>query len=690
MLTLPRRLAALCFVGFALTSTPALFAADPAELILPYVLTGNGHETRLLLHNQHIHRAAAVTVLARFSGEETILQTLSLAPKSSQIVEVGERARGAGSIVIESTGGALTASARIEKKADGKAVILRAVNRQRIGGTAFATAVWSPDAGSDAEIAIHNASTSTQTADVVVASGARSAKVATLSLAPRETRLVDLTSALHRAGVQPDDGGSYGLRIESSGRPGDVLAAGALRNAGARLWNPIALTDLGHGEHDRRLRTQYVFFGAPPAEYGFPTGASLRSTCVIYNPTASAVTVHPTLKLIPDGGSDAVRLRTMTLAAGTTGIIDFDRLRTGGLIPADASHGALELAYEGDGRIVASLASVDAAKKDRTNIFRAMSGHLPQKMTADFWESHATANTVLVVSNAGSAADHITLEIGSTGGATVNVEADLAAGEIRRWNFADLRREGKLSPGMTRGWFAVRATSGVKAKLYAERLLLNGSAFVENETSARTRLTTHSGTYQPPEGDEPVVDDGSTVRVQEVVADAVEPAYEEGNSPSITVPLDVIVYWSDGTSSGGSGATLTSDSPHLSVDSHSLSVTVNGEGDGEVWDGGVEVKIIDDCMTPIIVKTVITFSIRYSAYVYSGIIRYTFYDQCLWQATCTGSCGTSGYVSVKVSGYEQCFDPGQPYLQCSDLLISGRTCFRKMMCLNTPVPGYCS
>jgi hypothetical protein len=114
---------------------------------------------------------------------------------------------------------------------------------------------------------------------------------------------------------------------------------------------------------------------------------------------------------------------------------------------------------------------------------------------------------------------------------------------------------------------------------------------------------------------------------------------------------------------------------------------VNGEGE---VDGGVEVRINDDCMTPIIVKTVITFSIRYSAYVYSGIIRGTFFDQCLWQATCTGSCGTSGYVTVKVSGYEQCFDPGQPYVQCSDLLINGHTCFRKMLCPNVPVPGYCS
>lgn len=657
-----RRVLVFLLCAFAVAYSAECQTTSDLSLVIPYTLNNGGFSTEILLHNQRVDISCSGTLSMLGSTEN--LASVTLSPKETRVIPITTRPDMP--IVVRYTGapGSVSAAALIVHRRDRLSWRVPAVRRDLLFGRRYAAVMWDSDVTADALIAVVNASSQPRTASVYAAADGQQIAAKSITLQAFQSVVVDTESFLpaeRRRGV-------VGLKVEHDGAPGDIIADGVLMSRGTGFAKRISFQDLAHGEHDRRLRAQFVLLGPPPEDFGFLSGATFQSMCAIYNPSAAQIAVEPLLRF----SGRSISLPQLTLDPNSTRLLDLGSLQRNGVIPADVRHAALELPYsQGSGRIVAELTDLDISSGYRYNVGSSMPGHLSEALDSAYWRAGDAANTLIAITNAERSADVFELTVRGAGSPrTIPIRVD--AGETALLNVRQLQDSGAW-PDVRQGSFSARGSHGVRSSFYFEQLLVNAtpSQIIDADDEMSD------------------LDGGSDVRVMSVSADGVPPP-DGDPSPyptTVTFGIDVMVRWSDGSAASDSGTTFGANDSHLTADEYSQSGTAYV--DGSDWSGYIFVFYIDPCNDGLMFSASFNVSIHYSAYVYNGMIAGPIYDQCLWQATCTGRCSTSGHVSTKVHGLEPCFDPGQPYLQFTDLLI-GSNCLRKVFGFNTAVPGFCS
>lgn len=590
---------------------------------------------------------------------------MTLAPKETRVVSIGDRPDTPVIVRYSGAPGLVNASALIVHRRDRLSWRVPAIRRDLLFGCHYAAVLWDAESTASAFVAIANASSKPRTANLVAAVDGRRIVVRSIALQRAEMTIVDLRSLI--ATERPQTG-IIGLELDHDGVPGDVVVDGALISRGTGLTKRISFQDLAHGAHDRRLRAQFVLLGPPPDDFGFLSGATFKPMCAIYNPLVRKVSIEPVLR----DGARSVVLPRLTLEPNATSRLDLALLQRNGLIPTDMRRAVLELPYApDDGRIVAELTDLDVSTGYRYNVGSSMPGHLSEAVESSFWRADGVANTLIAITNAAQFSDTFDVTIRGAGNErTMSIRLDPAATTLL--NVRQMQQSAEW-PTIKQGSFSIRGSHGTRSSFYFEQLLVNATPSANVE----------------PDDEMSDLDGGSDVRVMSISADAVPPPDSDPSPYPVTVTfgIDVMVRWSDGSAASDSGTSFGANDSHLTADEYTQSGTAYV--DGTDWSGNIFVSYIDSCSYSLMFGASFAVSIHYSAYVYTGMIPGPVYDQCTWQATCTGTCSTSGHVSAKVHGLEPCFDAGQPYLQFTDLMV-GSYCMRKVFGFNTTVPGFCS
>jgi hypothetical protein len=149
-----------------------------------------------------------------------------------------------------------------------------------------------------------------------------------------------------------------GLRITSDGKPGDIIAEGFILNRKTRFAKRIPFLDMAVHFHDNVLRTDFLYLGRQPLEYGFPNNTSFNSVAVI-NLTDSTMKVTPVIVSGKGMATQRITLPDIMIQNPNTALLDLNAAQEKGLIPISFHSGGLELHFSGNGSIIADLFTQD-------------------------------------------------------------------------------------------------------------------------------------------------------------------------------------------------------------------------------------------------------------------------------------------------------------------------------------------
>ena len=637
------------------------------DVVVPYFRNDGGFRSELVVHNYRIDRSTSMEAVAFASGSRIVIATAVLAPKETKTFAIAmSLRRGALHISHDGDPGAVGASVLISNVAKALFVKANGIRRDRVVGTRFAAVVWNPAPGTYAQIEIHNASPDPRRVQLFASTDGERALAGSVLVESWRNATIDLNQALAVAGRRMRSNGALGLELAHDGAPGTVIASGHLLNVAERHAASINFVDLDHSLHDRKLRTAFAFLGPQPYSYRFEHGTTFRSVCNLYNAGVGPLTIVATWV---NPGAGPIVLGSVSLAAHSTFTFDLSELQGLGVLPADAHHGAIELAYSGSSRLVAQTMSLDQSAGYRYNLVSTMSGELSDVVGSDYWQIGAYATTLVGVTSGSAETDVYTVELFERGTKFTLETFKLDPGASTILNLRSI-----LGGAVDRsGSLSIRGARGTQTDFMFERLLINGSpspiaASVESMYD---------------------LDGGGDMRPFSLTLETELPAeLDQDDEPPATVDVMVssFIRYADGSIVFGAGGVSFYASSGISIYQWGSAATVTRSPEGSEWDGWIEGGYLDEC-SDMYFTHVITMKITNSAYAF--VSHDAPNHRCLWRATCSGTCpGAIDHYSTE-NQFGTCFTGTRVFKQCWDFWVSG-TCTPRLVCTGRTVPGVCN
>jgi hypothetical protein len=405
-------------------------------------LADQNFQSYLVLQNLRLDAPVMVTPVLVLSRGEISLDPINMPPHTTTTVDIndalaahgGKDSRGA--VVARysfNTYGAL--SAVVESADPAHRVFLTSVGQSPEEfwyGTTLDAVVWAPEEGTEGFISMINTSADSKSVKITFFVNGRSDETQEMEIAPRQHRVLRIDSLVKRS---HDEGAA--IRLAFTGKPGDIVAEGALFKKQTGFSKYIHFADTALHFPSNSLRTNFLLLGRQPVADGFPAQTSFRSVAVLRNIDPVPVQVTPVVKPLA-GGAPEISLKPITLSAGETRLIDFTREQRAGNLPQDFTQGALRLVPDSDhNSIVAELLNFNDTTRGYV-VGSSFSAH-PSRATGSIWRIDGSFQTTVVVENTSTKADKISLKLFSDS-QSYEKTFPIASGAVIKINVRELQQ----------------------------------------------------------------------------------------------------------------------------------------------------------------------------------------------------------------------------------------------------------
>jgi hypothetical protein len=405
-------------------------------------LADRGFQSYLVLQNLRLDAPVTVTPVLVLGKGEIPLDPINMPPHTTTTVDINDALLAHG---VTDTRGAVVArysfntygalSAVVESADPTHRVFLTSVGQSPEEfwyGTTLDAVVWAPEEGTEGFISMINTSAAPKSVQITFFANGRSQETQEIEIASRQHRILKIDSLVkrsHEAGA--------GIRLAFTGKPGDIVAEGALLKKQTGFSKYIHFADTALHFPSNSLRTNFLLLGRQPLADGFPAQTSFRAVAVLRNVDPVPVQVTPVVKRLAEG-SPEISLKPITLAAGETRTIDFSREQRAGNLPGDFNQGTLKLVPDTDhNSIVAELLNFNEASRGYV-VGSSFSAH-PSRVTGSIWRIDGSFQTTVVVENTAKQADQMTLKLFSDND-TYEKTFTIPGGSLIKINVKDLQQ----------------------------------------------------------------------------------------------------------------------------------------------------------------------------------------------------------------------------------------------------------
>jgi hypothetical protein len=294
-------------------------------------------------------------------------------------------------------------------------------------GTDYDAVVWAPQDGTQGFISITNASDETHMVQTSFLVNGRAEQQPPIQVAARQTRFVSIEDLLARSRKS-----GAGIHLEyqqaaSEKYTGAILVEGQIFNKNTGFAKRIHFIDKELQYPTGTLRTHFLLLGEQPATDNFPANMSFRSVAAVRNIDIVPVMVTPTVKFLQDGSVQAVNLPARSLAPGESQTVDFNEEQNSGRLPLSFTQGTVELTPDtGRTSIVAELFNFNASGN---YVVGPSFNSYPSRSTGSIWRTDGSFQTTIMIENAASQDDRVTLKLYSDQ-STYQKTFNVAAGNL--------------------------------------------------------------------------------------------------------------------------------------------------------------------------------------------------------------------------------------------------------------------
>jgi hypothetical protein len=336
---------------------------------------------------------------------------------------------------------------------------------------------WLPAASSTDYLILSNPLKKAVNGTLALSSAFASHRSIAVSLAPGETKRIDLQAVLGPSSI----GGAGGLSLSLPGR--ELISATQI--VFDEVTGLAAIMKMFDREPDdqvksRVLRAPMMALSQPDQGLGFPNGTQLIPRLFLRNAGSAPMQVSATVDW-RNQNSGTFAFPALTLLPGEVRGISLTDYQQAGQIPSDANWGTMELSYTGRaGDLVAVAVSYDRA--NRYGLQTPFSENLSRLWVGGMWHVDATHNTFITTGNAGSESTTAEVTLFYNGGKSrYRMEKMLSPGQQLWLDLGRLVHEqipdsdgNTLPPGTMTGSYELRdldhATVG---QLYEGKLVLD-------------------------------------------------------------------------------------------------------------------------------------------------------------------------------------------------------------------------
>jgi hypothetical protein len=405
-------------------------------------IADGGFESYLVLQNLRLDTAVTVTPVLLLSGEEVALDPINMPAHTSMTVDINDalEARGRketrGTVVARysfNTYGAL--SAVVESSDQRHRVFLTSVGQSPEEfwyGTTLDAVLWAPEEGTEGFISMINTSSEAKKVQITFSVNGRADETQEVEINSRQERVLKIDSLVKRS----REAGAA-IRLAFAGKPGDIVAEGALLRKQSGFSKYIHFADSALHFPSNSLRTNFLLLGRQPAVDGFPAETVFRSVAVVRNIDSVPVQITPIVKQLGER-SPEISLKPIMLVAGETRLIDFTREQRAGNLPQDFTQGALRLVPDSDhNSIVAELLNFNDTTRGYV-VGSSFSAH-PSRTTGSIWRIDGSFQTTIVVENTSAKADKVSLKLFSDS-QSYEKTFPIASGAVIKINVRELQQ----------------------------------------------------------------------------------------------------------------------------------------------------------------------------------------------------------------------------------------------------------
>jgi hypothetical protein len=405
-------------------------------------IADGGFESYLILQNLRLDAAVMVTPVLLLSGEEVALAPLNIPAHTSIKVDINDalmthgRKETRGIVVARysfNTYGAL--SAVVESADQRHRVFLTSVGQSPEEfwyGTTLDAVLWAPEEGTEGFISMINTSSEAKQVQITFSVNGRADETQEVVINSRQQRILRIDSLVKHS---RETGAA--IRLAFTGKPGDIVAEGALLRKQSGFSKYIHFADSALHFPSNSLRTNFLLLGRQPAVDGFPAQTVFRSVAVVRNIDSVPVQITPIVKQLVEG-SPEISLKPIMLAAGETRLIDFAREQRAGNLPQDFTQGALRLVPDSDhNSIVAELLNFNDTTRGYV-VGSSFSAH-PSRTTGSIWRIDGSFQTTIVVENTSTKADKVSLKLFSDS-QSYEKTFPIASGAVIKINVRELQQ----------------------------------------------------------------------------------------------------------------------------------------------------------------------------------------------------------------------------------------------------------
>ena len=405
-------------------------------------IAGGGFESYLVLQNLRLDSAITVTPVLLLPGEEVALDPINMPAHTSITVDINDalvahgRKETRGTVVARysfNTYGAL--SAVVELVDQRHRVFLTSVGQSPEEfwyGTTLDAVLWAPEEGTEGFISMINTSSETKKVQITFSVSGRADETQEVEINSHQPRTLKIDSLVKHS----RDAGAA-IRLAFTGKPGDIVAEGALLKKQTGFSKYIHFADTALHFPSNTLRTNFLLLGRQPLVDGFPAQTVFRSVAVVRNIDSVPVQITPIVKQVGERPQE-IGLKPIALAAGETRLIDFTREQHDGNLPQDFTQGALRLVPDSDhNSIVAELLNFNDTTRGYV-VGSSFSAH-PSRATGSIWRIDGSFQTTVVVENTSAKADKVSLKLFSDS-QTYEKTFPIASGAVIKINVRELQQ----------------------------------------------------------------------------------------------------------------------------------------------------------------------------------------------------------------------------------------------------------
>lgn len=524
------------------------------ERFAPF-LAQDGFKSDLLLQNIRLDVPVIVVPALILGKDEFRLDPITLAPHSAARLDINAALQAhrlnetQGIIVVRydfKTYGAVTAVVECSEPAHHLYFDFVAQSPEEFWyGTTLDAVFWTPEDATEGIVSIINTSSDPKKVKVSFIAKGHAEETQEIEIRPHQLRLLRIDSL-----VKHSMESGAGIHLSFDGKPGDIVAEGALFKKKTGFTKHIRFMDTALKFPTSTLRTNFLLLGRQPEVDGFPSQVSFRAVAAIRNTDSAPIQVTPVVKYLKNGSVQKLSLAPLVFQSGESRLIDFSQEQEAGKLPFDFSQGSLELVSNTPHTSIVSELFNFNEHTDSYVLGSSFLAH-PARATSSIWRIDGTFQTTIVIENTADKDDKVDLTLFSDQG-SYNKTFPIRAGALMKINLKELQRNGVQDNDghlllATSGTLALAGVNGTKSALAFEKLIHSA------DESEYVGLLANPCNF--------VTDIGASLTGD------ISPF-------SPLVQLD----WSDGSTTFDSGAGVTSSSSLITIDSSGVTINANPDG----------------------------------------------------------------------------------------------------------------